>query len=218
MVLLFSVYLILYTVNPSTTIFDALRLTQIPELPYESAVVTYGSGVDAGTGNFYGVGKLQDCYLNTYGSSKTEIEKKLVYVKYGRREYRVHELVAKNFAAALEEINASGTNYDITTSMSGGTYAWRANVNKPTYLSTHSFGIAIDINPEQNPNCPNTCATGGGCSCVGGNNCESMCRSGRYDLPQEVIDAFKNNGFTWGGDWRSVKDYMHFHYKGHCGG
>ncbi len=38
-----------------------------------------------------------------------------------------------------------------------------------------------------------------------------------YDLPDAVIQVLKNNGFEWGGDWGTGKDYMHFQWKGEMG-
>ena len=29
-----------------------------------------------------------------------------------------------------------------------------------------------------------------------------------------VVAAFKKAGFTWGGNWKSLKDYMHFSISG----
>ncbi len=35
-------------------------------------------------------------------------------------------------------------------------------------------------------------------------------RAGFLNLEQPLIDALLNAGFTWGGDWQSEKDFMHF--------
>jgi hypothetical protein len=55
------------------------------------------------------------------------------------------------------------------------------------YLSNHSFATAIDIDPASNP-------------------------MGRAEttIPQNVIEAFERNGFTWGGRWQGRPDPMHF--------
>ena len=81
-------------------------------------------------------------------------------------------------------------------------------------LSNHSSGYAIDINPRENPYLP--------------------FRNGKYDYsnltPEEieylthreegkkhvivhsdlVYQLFDQNGFEWGGDWPTTKDYQHF--------
>ena len=82
------------------------------------------------------------------------------------------------------------------------------------HLSNHSSGYAIDINPRENPYLP--------------------FRNGKYDYsnltPEEieylthreegkkhvivhsdlVYQLFDQNGFEWGGDWPTTKDYQHF--------
>jgi hypothetical protein len=55
-------------------------------------------------------------------------------------------------------------------------------------LSIHSYGLAIDLNSATNP--------------VGSTG----------DMPDYVISLFKSYHFTWGGDWTSPKDPMHFEF------
>ena len=66
-------------------------------------------------------------------------------------------------------------------------------------------GLAIDINPNEN------CEIRGGVITTG-----SYWKPGEdpYSIPADgdVVNAFKKYGFGWGGNWRSVKDYMHFSY------
>ena len=44
-------------------------------------------------------------------------------------------------------------------------------------------------------------------------------RDRRKDIPYKIdhndlaYKLFKAEGFSWGGDWRSSKDYQHFDYK-----
>jgi LysM repeat protein len=78
----------------------------------------------------------------------------------------------------------------------GGTDVW----------SEHAFGTAIDINPLQNPMIRNGAVSPA---------------AGRYYLdrsryligmvhPEGAARAFTANGYFWGGQWRNLKDYMHF--------
>lgn len=56
-------------------------------------------------------------------------------------------------------------------------------------LSTHSWGIAIDLNPETN----------------------QMGTKG--DMDPDVVEVFRRFGFKWGGDWTGPsKDPMHFQF------
>ena len=74
-------------------------------------------------------------------------------------------------------------------------------------LSRHAFGMAVDINPLQNP-------------CVRGGRIRPS-TAGDYvdrskDFPHKIDEndlckkTFESYGFRWGGRWRSVKDYQHF--------
>ena len=77
--------------------------------------------------------------------------------------------------------------------------------------SEHAYGRAIDINPVQNPY-------------VNGSTVEP--EAGRSDLdrsdvrkgmvvrPGPVVRAFADEGWLWGGDWNSSKDYQHFSQTG----
>jgi hypothetical protein len=70
----------------------------------------------------------------------------------------------------------------------GGCYNVRSK-RSGNRLSTHAWGIAIDLNPETN----------------------GMGRRG--DLSAEVVEVFESFGFTWGGRWAgSGRDPMHFQY------
>lgn len=74
-------------------------------------------------------------------------------------------------------------------------------------LSKHAFGMAVDINPLENP-------------CVKGNRIQPS-TAGEFvdrnkDFPHKIDnddfckEVFESFGFQWGGYWRSVKDYQHF--------
>lgn len=63
-------------------------------------------------------------------------------------------------------------------------------------LSTHSWGIAIDINPDRNP--------------------YQLGNWGdpQTDIPPNIVDIFRQYGFQWGGDWAGQRDAMHFEWYG----
>lgn len=73
-------------------------------------------------------------------------------------------------------------------------------------LSMHANGLAIDINPKQNPYVKN------GTSIPAGSEYKfnSM---GTIEPDSKIVKAFKEKGWTWGGDWKSLKDYQHFQKK-----
>jgi hypothetical protein len=82
-------------------------------------------------------------------------------------------------------------------------------------LSKHALGLAIDINPVQNPYREGS---------------STAPEAGRaYDQPDErrsdilgiitegdvVTRAFARRGWSWGGRWKHTVDYQHFSFGGH---
>ena len=73
-------------------------------------------------------------------------------------------------------------------------------------LSMHANGLAIDINPKQNPYVKN------GTSIPTGSE-YNLQDKGTIEPDSKIVKAFKERGWTWGGDWKSLKDYQHFQKK-----
>ena len=91
-------------------------------------------------------------------------------------------------------------------------------VSGSTRLSAHSQGMAIDINPLQNP-CVRTNKEGRLTS-IQPYTKEARQYIIRNSGKAHIITRddlcyklFIKHGFTWGGAWRSVKDYQHFEKK-----
>ena len=77
------------------------------------------------------------------------------------------------------------------------------NVAGTQYLSFHARGLAIDINPKDNP------------------VAKPRVKGGAIPKTPHVINeqdvcykAFRKRGFSWGGHWRRMKDYQHFERRG----
>lgn len=74
-------------------------------------------------------------------------------------------------------------------------------------LSQHAHGLAIDINPVQNPYIkPGVLVPAAGEAYRDRDDV----RRGMIVRPGPVIEAFESIGWGWGGDWTSKKDYHHF--------
>jgi len=104
---------------------------------------------------------------------------------------RFHKRGADALAAVLKTIVglASGKSAVLDhVSHFSGSYNYRP-VRGSSRLSCHAFGAALDFDAERLP-----LGTGVPSS----------------EMPQEVVDAFKAEGFFWGGDYRGRKDPMHF--------
>lgn len=115
-------------------------------------------------------------------------ESLLFFAGHPVKSVRCHMRAAIAFDAALSGLAGRG----ITALEYGGTYAFRVKRTDTTRISTHSWGIAIDLN-------------------------ETRCPLGSDPALQDrrIVEAFKAAGFTWGGDFHGTKDPMHFQL---CGG
>jgi LysM repeat protein len=99
---------------------------------------------------------------------------------------RCHKLIVPLLEAVFTDVVNKGLQGAVKTY--GGGYNWRMKRGqaKP---STHSWGIAIDLNARTN----------------------GMGSAG--DMDPELVKLFEGYGFTWGGRWSGrSKDPMHFQY------
>jgi len=131
---------------------------------------------------------------------------KKIFKTLYRKKFPIHEMSMMdkfkgNDALALEANNSSAFNDRIITKIK----------------SIHAYGLALDINPLQNPFVEIDFKTGqakyspkDGIKYAN----RKLHRPGKIDRPgmaEEVVKLFRNNGFTiWGGDWDSPIDYQHF--------
>ena len=72
-------------------------------------------------------------------------------------------------------------------------FCWRP-IRNGSSLSRHAHAIALDIDPSKNGYYP------------------SYRPNITIDLPMRVIQAFIDEGWTWGGNWNKPCDPMHFQY------
>ena len=71
------------------------------------------------------------------------------------------------------------------------------------HLSMHAYGFAIDINPAQNPYIKGNIVLPPGAV-------YDTAKPGTLGANSPIVKTFKRLGWTWGGDWKSLKDYQHF--------
>ena len=89
-------------------------------------------------------------------------------------------------------------------------FNYRKATNSETVLSAHARGMAVDVNPLENPYVK-------GDEVVPERAWEYADRT--VDFPHKISDddlcckLFRSRGFQWGGAWHSVKDYQHFEKK-----
>jgi len=97
-----------------------------------------------------------------------------------------HKKLKDVFFAVFDEIRRKRLKKHVQTF--GGCYNLRYK-RKGNRLSTHSWGIAIDLNVATN----------------------QMGSPG--DMNEKVVEIFEKYGFKWGGDWKGAyHDPMHFQY------
>jgi hypothetical protein len=73
-------------------------------------------------------------------------------------------------------------------------------------LSAHSYGLAIDINPLQNPHIKSN-------SVQPPKGIYDKGKLGTILRDSKLVTEFRKRGWQWGGSWRSSKDYQHFEKK-----
>ncbi len=116
------------------------------------------------------------------------------------RTLQVHEAIADTIMAIFVEIFHGPERFPIYA-VSG--YSWRGDGT-----SEHNWGIAVDINPDENYYVYHGVPTVGSHWTPG---------EDPYSIPADgdVVNAFAKYGFAWGGNaWRNSQDYMHFSYFG----
>ena len=107
-------------------------------------------------------------------------------------EVSVNDKIISFLDNVQKEVNAANTGYQFANVQ---TYNYRPKRGGGG-LSLHSWGMAIDINPQSNP--------------------YQIGKTGdpQTDIPPKVLEIFKNHGFQWGGDWVGERDPMHFEFYG----
>lgn len=124
-----------------------------------------------------------------------------------RRLYRVR--------FPIEELRIT-TEHDLRTHPTGdgnysGSFECRP-VTAGSSWSQHAYGLAVDVDPFQNPYVrPGLVVP----ELASAYENRARVRPGMIEPGGPVVTAFASIGWKWGGDWNSLKDYMHFSANGH---
>jgi hypothetical protein len=113
------------------------------------------------------------------------------------KEFYCHTLLAETFTRVYTQIYDGG--YWSLLHSFGGCYACRAIRGKQN-TSTHAWGIANDLNAEENA--------------LGAIPPATFDEQHPYLFTADhpVVKIFKSNGFIWGGEFVHRKDPMHFQF------
>ena len=97
-----------------------------------------------------------------------------------------HKRMTPVFAMVFGEIDKLGLQTKIESF--GGCFSFRPQ-RRGTKLSTHAWGIAIDLNSEDNA------------------------QGSASNMNAALVEVFCSAGFEWGGDWEGrARDPMHFQF------
>ncbi len=129
-----------------------------------------------------------------------EIFEELYDIKYPIEQMVLVDEYDADDNASMEANNTSAFNF--------------RKVDGTNRLSQHSYGLAIDINPFYNPYVREI----DGKTVIlptGAEEYADRSLDCKYYIRKDdaVYQAFVSRGFTWGGDWNTLKDYQHFQKK-----
>ena len=128
-----------------------------------------------------------------------------IFRKIYQEKFPIHKMI---LPSRLRKANKSETQSD-------DTHGFRCDPDgdKPGLFSTHAYGVAIDINPVENPAKIDPKLVKGGISPQNGKPFlkRSPMRQGMVNAKDPAFNAFTKHGWEWGGFYpKSEIDYMHF--------
>lgn len=118
--------------------------------------------------------------------------------------FQVHRDIEPLLREALAAAKAAAPDHEIDRAAS---FVFRHQRHDPRLpLSLHSWGIAVDFDPDRNS-----------ARTFRGKAPEPWSAEWReiwpHGLPQAFVEALEEHGFDWGGRWRGYVDPMHFQIK-----
>ncbi len=145
-------------------------------------------------------------FKKMYGENAKEVESNLTSIPW--LPHSTHTIVRitrvngvdrqlEAVSAELDQLPPEDKKYVLKT---GGTFNWRP-IAGSDQLSAHSFGIAIDINPDYSDYWRWN---------INGDQEKQIPYKNR--IPHRIVEIFESHGFIWGGKWYHY-DTMHFEYR-----
>lgn len=145
-------------------------------------------------------------FKKMYGETEAAVEANLVEITWCPKiiGQKIKVTKVNGVDKALTKISEELDNYPEYKkyiSDIGGTFTWR-KISGTNRISTHSFGMTIDINVKQSHYWQ------WDCKCKEENSTLHY----RNWIPMKIVEIFEKNGFIWGGKWYHY-DTMHFEYR-----
>jgi peptidoglycan L-alanyl-D-glutamate endopeptidase CwlK len=186
----------------------------------------------------------QDFTKAVYGDSESGVEKNLVKVNLLGHQVLFNKLNGAAAALALVnkdlmELYAANSDPKLTNFLrafitgqcnpsdrcriTNNTFVWRV-VAGTTNLSNHSFGVAIDLQPEWGPeywlwdvkdaikNGTAQFRQGADLTKKSPRDVINFSPKGKHAIPEKLVEIFEKHGFIWGGKWYRY-DLMHFEFR-----
>jgi peptidoglycan L-alanyl-D-glutamate endopeptidase CwlK len=145
-------------------------------------------------------------FKKMYGANAQEVESHLVTIPWlphsSHNAVRITRVngVDRQLAAVSAELDQLPPEDKKFVLKTGGTFNWRP-IAGSDQLSAHSFGIAIDIDPDYSDYWRWNST---------GNHDKIIPYRNR--IPHRIVEIFERHGFIWGGKWYHY-DTMHFEYR-----
>ena len=136
----------------------------------------------------------------------TRIFEELYHFKYPIKSMKLISHYKGNDYHSIEADNTSAFN---CRSVTGNKKKW----------SNHAYGKAVDINPIENPyiSKKGTCSHPKSAPYLTAKRTHKNKKNPKDRAmllkDDRVVNIFKDYGWRWGGDWRTIKDYQHFDKK-----
>jgi D-alanyl-D-alanine carboxypeptidase len=159
-----------------------------------------------GTINDAGRIRNEAFFKKIYGSTKAQVERKLVEInwcpKLVNQKIKVTTVndIDKIILKLSSELDKHPEFKEYITNIAG-TFNWR-KIAGTSRLSMHSFGMTIDINTRYSNYWQ------WDCKCQN----EDAKLSYKNKIPEKIVKIFEKYGFIWGGNWTHY-DTMHFEYR-----
>ncbi len=148
--------------------------------------------------------RVEAFFLKMYGQNKEAVRKNLVEIDFLGSKLLVTKInsIDKKLAQIAKELSEYPELKKYLENV-GGSFNWR-KIAGTDRLSTHSFGMTIDINVKYS-NYWRWAVE---------DKMEDGKRAITYKnkIPLKIVQIFEQNGFIWGGKWYHY-DTMHFEYR-----
>ena len=158
--------------------------------------------------------KMKYLFPNGIPSNKKDMDKYMTSVKVAMtnkqgKKYEGKVSVHKSLAKDVQEVFKATQDAGFKIYEVGGyCYRYMNNGAVPKKLSHHSYGVAVDINVNEN-------YSRNGSKIYAGSFWNPS--KSEYSIPKNgaLVKAFKAKGWKWGGNWSgNYQDYMHFSFTG----